>query len=149
MAKTTNLVKRREPGELLIHEESSIFCRTSGKITNNLGAAVTAADILGLPLKGGPGAWELAAAADIDGAGTNLMGIILDGPEVLTGLADAGESAYEYSILEFGPAVVNSGLLPADDAVGAAITLANFIADLALLNIKSIAASPTQSVQTT
>lgn len=149
MAKTTTLTKVREIGELLIHEESVIYCRTSSLITNNLGGAVSVDWILGLPLKFTT-VWELAAAADINGVGTTLDGLLLDGPELLTGLADAGVSNYAYSILELGPAVVNQDRLPATDGVGAAITLADLEALLqSNMNVKSIPTPPEEEIQTT
>lgn len=113
-------------GDLLIHEESALFCRTLGTIKNGEATAVTL--VVGMPVIADSTNFELALAAEH----ASINGILLEGGDTI---AATTTSSKKYPVLVRGPAVLNSAKLPTADQADSAWSLANIKTRLLTLNI--------------
>lgn len=113
-------------GDLLIHEESALYCRTLGTIKNGEATAVTL--VVGMPVIADSTNFELALAAEH----ASIVGILLEGGDTI---ALSSTSTKKYPVLVRGPAVLNANKLPTADQADSAWSLANIKATLLTLHI--------------
>jgi len=99
--------KPKTLGDILIHEESPMFCRAKGTLKNGVGTAVTLA--LGMPVIADGTNFELAVSTE-EGS---VIGILLDGAGDVIALS--ATSTKLYSFLVRGPAVINYDAIPQVD----------------------------------
>ena len=143
------------PGELIFGEWDHRYTRESGTIENDATTAGTSPHItlargalVGIPLKKVSGQWQFASAADLATPSTTVFGFLISG-QPITDLADTAITGSEYAILAQGPAFMNEGEIPANDAYGDAIDAADYIAAAVALRIKTIPSPETTITQTT
>lgn len=143
------------PGELIFGEWDHRYTRESGTIENETGTAGTSADItlargalIGIPVKKVSGQWQFASAADLASPSTTVFGFLISG-QPITDLAATEITGSEYAILAQGPAFMNEGEIPANDAYGDAITASDYIAAAVALRIKTLPSPVTTTEQTT
>lgn len=133
--------KAKTLGDVLIHEESPMYCRAIGTIKNGVAVAVTLA--VGMPVIADSTNFELAVSTE-EGS---VTGILLDGAGDV--IAASATSTKLYSVLVRGPAVINYDAIPqADQAAAAWDTDAELKARLLTLGILALSEPAVSSYQT-
>lgn len=130
----TTKTKNPVIGDLLIHEESAIFCREEIAITNPTAAAFTAK--VGQPLDGG--------TLVVDAGEAGCDGILLE--EVT--LTASQTTTKKYAYLARGPAVLNKSSIIVLDSNGATMDIAALVSALAALDIRVRLEPTVSSTQT-
>ncbi len=127
-------------GDLLIEEQSAMYCRAIGTLKNGESSSVTL--VMGMPVIADGTNFELAMSTE-EG---NVVGLLLDG--VGDVIAGSTTSTKKYSFLVRGPAVVNGDAVPAaDQAETAWDTWAQVVAQLLTLHILVLSEPDVSSYQ--
>lgn len=138
------LTKRRDPSDLIKHEESQVICRFSAILENNSATALTADhDGLFQPVKIVGGKWNFVLATDEAATEGLYIGALNNG------LAAAADSAFPEAAINNGPAAINRDVLPADDIDGTSLNIGTIITALEARGFKFIDESANIEIQNT
>lgn len=138
------ITKRRDPSDLIKHEESQVVCRQSAILENNSATALTAAhDGLFQPVKLVAGKWNFVLATDE----ANAEGLYIG--DLNADLAAAADSEFPEAAINRGPAAINRDVIPTADIDATNFTMATLITALEGQGFKIVDESDNVSTQTT
>jgi len=146
---STTYTEKKYVDDLVRSEYDQNYTRDGVKVYNRTNAVVSISNVLGQPIEPDEsvaGAYMFCVAARIQYA----VGVILDIRSFASStLAD--NASFTTKALMRGPAIIDKTALPATDAHGDAITVADFVTSLSGLNpaIKSVPEHTKTVTQTT